>query len=220
MQSKWTIAAVVSGLIVIAPPALAQGITSAPSPEQIAGECQLSIVETPHLQLLNGLQHSDDEPFCGLHFKNNEHMAVGGIGVLFYPRQIETDNNYGIGFSRSSDNPDKWRFDGTSDVLLESRIVKRNFTQRQDGEETLLVGHQLLRGKMPNGGSTELPGIRILRLMPQFVVSVEMNFEPMTDELSVKSYRQRYDAVSRELIEVVKSLRPTPGQPGPTVRQP
>ncbi|WP_374603580.1 hypothetical protein [Niveibacterium sp.] len=131
---------------------------------------------------------------------------------------MDNDDNYAVGFSRSHEDPDEWRFEGTSDVLLESRIVKRSFNVQRDRDETLLVGHQRLRGKMPNGGITDLPGIRVLRLTPQFVISVEMNFEPMTSELSVKAYQQRYDAISRELVEMVKSLRPTPGRSGPTVR--
>jgi len=218
MRTKRTTAVIAIGLLAITAQVQAQESSAALSPEKIAGECQVSIAETTHLKLLNGLQHIEDEPFCGIHFKSNDRVAVGGIGMLFYPRQLEKDDNYGIGFSHSRESPDTWRFDGTSDLLLDSRIIKRTFTQQHDGQETLLIGHQLLRGKMPNGGITEVPGIRILRLTPQFVISVEMNFEPMTSELSVKAYQQRYDAISRELVEIVKSLRPTPGQSGPTVR--
>ncbi len=219
MRIKRTTAVIAIGLLAITAQAPAQETDAALSPEKIAGECQVSIAETPHLKLLNGLQHAEDEPFCGMHFKNNEHVAVGGIAVLFYPRQLEKDDNYGIGFSRSGESQDKWRFDGTSDLLLDSRIIKRSFTQQHDGPETLLVGHQLLRGKMPNGGVTELPGVRILRLTPMFVISVEMNFEPMTAELSMKAYQQRLDVITSELVDVVKSVRPTPGVSGPTIRK-
>ncbi|MCX9154796.1 hypothetical protein OPU71_01510 [Niveibacterium sp. 24ML] len=134
-------------------------------------------------------------------------------------RDLDTDENYGLGFVRATGEREQWKFEGTSDLLLDSHILKRSFTQVQSGDETLLVGRQLLRGKMPNGGVTELPGIRILRIAPQFVISAQMNFQPMTGGLSVKAYQQRLDAVSQELIDIVKSIRPTPGQPGPTVRQ-
>ena len=199
----------------------AQDAGPPPTPDTIAGECQVSIVETPHMSIEKFFRNNEVPASCDIEFKDQWRISAGrsGIGLLIYPRNLESDDNY-IGFSRLHEKADQWRFDGTADLLLASRIVKHTFSQQQDGEGTLLVGHQLLRGKMPNGGITELPGIRILRLTPQFVMSVEMNFEPMTSELSGKAYQQRYDAISRELVEIVKSLRPTPGKPGPTVRQP
>ena len=50
------------------------------------------------------------------------------------------------------------------------------------------------------------------------MVSVELNFQPPYYEKQNKGYKQLREAVSQELVEIVKSVQATPGVPGPTVR--
>lgn len=218
MLKQWLCAILVAGSLTAM--AQEQAGSVLPSLDEVAGRCQASIIETPNLKLKEAIPDMGREPYCSIRFKSKEHVTGESISVLFYPRKMDMDDKYGMGFLRIPDKPGQWHFVGTGDVLLESRILKRHFTHENNGDEELLVGHQLLRGKMPNGGVTELPGIRILRLTPQFAISVELDYEPMTSELSVKAYEQRLDMFNRELVEIVRSLRPTPGNPGPTVRQP
>ena len=74
--------------------------------------------------------------------------------------------------------------------------------------------------KTTEGGPIELLGIRVLRLTPQYVVSVELNFDGPYYNQTAKGYKQLRKTVSRELVEIAKSVAPTPGQPGPSVRNP
>lgn len=219
MLKKWLwIFLTASGLL-----ATAQAQDSQPqatvSPKEVAGQCQVSLVETAHLKMKQFFRNSSMfSSSCDVDFKDKEKVSIGEIGIIFSPRDMDLANNYAVGFERNQDKPEQWFFEGTINILLKSRFLKRSFTHKKEGDEELLVGHQLIRGEMPNGGITELPGIRILRLTPQFVIIVEQDFEPMTSELSVKTYKQRLDTYSRELVEIVKGIQPTPGQSGPTVR--
>lgn len=199
----------------------AQEVPATPSPKEVAGQCRVSFIETPHLKLKEYFKNDSMlTSSCDIRFKSQGDVVIGELGLLFYPRNKNLDDEVSLGFSRVPGQPGQWRFEGTKEILSEGLIIERSFTQEKTGEEVLLVGHQLQRGTMPSGGITELPGIRILRLTPQFAISVDLNFEPMTTGLSVKAYKQRLETTSQELVEIVKGLQPTPGQAGPTVRLP
>lgn len=221
MLKKWLWIILTAGGLLAAAQAQDSQTQATASPEEVAGECQVSLVETAHLTIDRKRVSRDNdkiEPSCAIHFISKEKVTNEMIGFIFSPRRMDLDNEYAAGFERSPDKPDQWLFEGRKDVLYKSRFLKRSFTHAKEGDDDLLVGHQLVHGYSVQGGLFDLPGIHILRLTPQFAISVELNFSPMSDELSVEAYKQRLDTYSRELVEIVKSIQPTPGQSGPTIR--
>lgn len=183
--------------------------------QEYFAKCLLSIQETVHLKLGKSTGYADN-PFCsiGLTFPNN--LFIESRAPLFVSGKGGYKSSEGeIGFKQ--DQNGKWAFNGT-DLLLSSKMLKTSFTQKQSGSETLLVGYQLIRGNIAQGGPITVPGIRILRVTPEFVVSVELNFQPTHYEKQTKGYKQLREAVSKELVDIVKSVQLEPDAAGPTVR--
>ena len=184
-------------------------------------KCQFTIRETEHLKLKAETSWEDaDQESCSIHLKPTNDFAFSGTISLFVVsmNHYEAERSSGVvGFIQASCG--KWMFQGT-ELLLSPKFLKKTFTQEQNGNETLLVGHQIVRGLSPNGGSIDIPGIRILRINPSFVTSLEANFNflPSAKPSFIKGYMQLYDAFNKELVEIVKSVRVTPGVPGPTAK--
>ena len=186
-----------------------------PFQQEYFAKCQLSIQETGHLKHGKSTGCTDN-PFCsiGLMFPNNLFIEPRASVFVFGKGLLEREGNE-VGFIQGKNG--SWSFAGT-DLLLSSKMLKTSFTQEQSGSETVLVGYQLIRGNIAQGGPITLPGIRILRITPEFVVSVELNFQPTHYEKQNKGYKQLREAVSKELVDVVKSVQLEPGTAGPTVR--
>lgn len=180
------------------------------------GQCQFSIQETVHLKLKNTSNGSREYSYCSIYFDFPRGLiSDAGISVFVFGKGLLESEGNEVGFIQ--DKSGSWSFAGT-DLLLSSKMLKTSFTQEQSGSETLLVGYQLIRGNIAQGGPITLPGIRILRITPEFVVSVELNFQPLHYEKQNKGYKQLREAVSKELVDIVKSVQLEPGTAGPTVR--
>lgn len=196
---------------------------AAPLKPEAFGRCQFSVVQTGHAKIREGAGTSTEYVYCSIRLLlpldiTNEFARVSIIGVGLHERkkiarenQGETDNGF------SQDDSGRWHFYGT-DLLLDSKMLKTSFTEEHSGDETLLVGQQLIKGNIAQGGPISVPGIRILRITPEFVASVELNFQPLHYEKQNKGYKQLREAVSKELVEIVKSIQFEPGVAGPTVR--
>ena len=186
--------------------------------QEVFAKCEFSIQKTAHLALAEKSKGIRDRPTCFIDFELPYQLSpeLRASVFVFAPEIFYGDRwAYGKGFIQDSGG--NWFFQGT-DLLLSSKMLKTSFTEEHIGEETLLVGHQLIKGNVAQGGPITVPGIRILRITPQFVVSVELNFQPLHYEKQTKGYKQLREAVSQELVEIVKSVQITPGIPGPTVR--
>lgn len=181
------------------------------------------MVETMHAKVLENAGKSAEYAYCSIHPVLPSNTTVEFPSIFIFGRGLyereklthrsegETDNGF------IQDDSGHWRFPGTN-LLLNSKMLKTSFTEERNGAETLLVGQQLIKGNIAQGGPISVPGIRILRITPEFVVSVELNFQPLHYEKQNKGYKQLREAVSRELVDIVKSIQVTPGIPGPTVR--
>ncbi|WP_428828241.1 hypothetical protein ACLIKD_10220 [Azonexus sp. IMCC34842] len=184
---------------------------------EVFGACEFSILETMHLKLGKGSGYSES-PFCSIGLAFSGTLFIEARASVFVVRTEKYEANRegkGVGFVEDADS--RWTFQGT-DLLLDSKMLKTSFTEEHIGDETLLVGHQLIKGNIAQGGPITVPGIRILRITPEYVVSVELNFEPLHYEKQTKGYKQLREAVSQELVEIVKSVQITPGVSGPTAR--
>jgi hypothetical protein len=181
------------------------------------GNCEASLLETRNLKLGESERNTGAHTVCYIDLKSTTNVSGERISLIFSPTSRIKDNCCIAGFVRNE--KEQWQFEGNN-ALLESRFLKRTFKQEQTGDELLLIGTQLLRGKNAQGGLMDMPGMSVLRITPQFVISVELNFQPAHYEKQTKGYKELREAVSQELVEIVKSIQPTPGQPGPTVRQP
>lgn len=179
-------------------------------------QCQFSIQKSHHLDMRTTSNGSGEDSYCAIHLgipsgvflEASASVIVSGKGLF------EKDGN-DVGFSQDTNG--KWAFAGT-DLLLSSKMLKASFMQELSESETLLVGYQLIRGNIAQGGPITVPGIRILRIAPEFLVSVELNFQPTHYEQQNKGYKQLREAVSKELVDIVKSVQFAPGAAGPTVR--
>lgn len=187
-------------------------------PQEIFLRCTFSVETPTHLVLKEDSGGSRNRPTCFLEF-GLPHAISPELGVSILIMGIEIFKgdrfSYGNGFVQGSSGD--WHFQGT-ELLLSPKILKTSFTEERNGDETLLVGHQLIKGNIAQGGPISVPGIRILRITQKFVVSVDLNFQPLHYEKQNKGYRQLREAVSRELVDIVRSVQITPGVPGPTVR--
>lgn len=185
------------------------------SNSDLFGKCQFSLMTTKNLSLGKSTGHSE-EPYCsiGLSFPRNLFSDTRAAVFVFGTRQLEKDGN-GVGFSQ--DSKGNWSFKGT-ELLLSPKMLKTSFTKEQCDDETILVGYQSIRGSIAQGGPITVPGIRILRITPKFVASVQLNFQPSHYEKQTKGYKQLRESVSKELVDLVKSIQATHGTPGPTIR--
>jgi hypothetical protein len=183
------------------------------------GECHFSIREINNLRLANSSYGSTEGGYCWIGLKSLKrlHGDTGDIAVLIQgKRWFDSNQDQGkSGFWRAQNG--HWMFKGT-ELLLSPEMLNTSFTEERSGNETLLVGYQLIKGNIAQGGPISVPGIRILRITPEFVVSVELNFQPLHYEKQNKGYKQLREAVSRELVDIVRSVQFTPGAPGPTLR--
>lgn len=187
-------------------------------PQETFLKCTFSVEKSAHLVLKENSGGNRNRPTCFLEFGLPYGLSPElGVSVLIMgPEIFKGDRfSYGNGFIQGSDGD--WRFQGT-ELLLSPKMLRTSFTEERNGDETLLVGQQLIKGNIAQGGPISVPGIRILRITPDFVVSVDLNFQPLHYEKQTKGYKQLREAVSQELVEIVKSVQITLGIPGPTVR--
>lgn len=196
---------------------------AAPLKPNIFGLCQFSIMETMHAKVQENTGRSAEYAYCSIHPLLPKNITVEFPSIFISGRGLyerekfahrnegETDNGF------IQDDNGRWSFLGTN-ILINSKMLKTSFTEERNGDETLLVGHQLIKGNIAQGGPISVPGIRILRITPEFVVSVDLNFQPLHYEKQNKGYKQLREAVSRELVDIVRSVQITPGVPGPTIR--
>jgi len=189
---------------------------SEPLQQEVFAKCEFAIQRTEHLALRGNARGNHDRPTCFINFDLPYDLSPElSVSVfIFGPNVFDGDRwAYGIGFIQ--DSMGNWHFQGT-DLLLDSKMLKTSFTEEHSGDETMLVGQQLIKGNIAQGGPISVPGIRILRITPEFVVSVELNFQPLHYEKQNKGYKQLREAVSKELVDVVKSVQLEPGTAGPT----
>ncbi len=187
-------------------------------PQETFLKCTFSVEKSTHLVLKEDSGGSRNRPTCFLEFGLPHGLSPElGVSILIMGAEIFKGDrfSYGNGFAQGADGD--WHFQGT-ELLLSPKMLKTSFTEEHNGDETLLVGLQLIKGNIAQGGPISVPGIRILRITPEFVVSVELNFQPLHYEKQNKGYKQLREAVSLELVDVVKSVQVTPGAKGPTVR--
>lgn len=185
------------------------------------GQCQFSIQKLVNLNLKDTSYGSAADSYCSIKFDFPRGLIsdvgitvfVLGKGLFELERQNEGQSYSGF----AQDDRGNWHFQGT-ELLLSPKMLKTSFTEEHHEDETLLVGNQLIKGNISQGGPISVPGIRILRITPEFVVSVELNFQPLHYEKQNKGYKQLREVVSRELEDIVKSVQVTPGVRGPTVR--
>jgi hypothetical protein len=204
----------------------ADQINTKPNANNPFDKCQFSIRETEHLKLKIGASWADSEQHtCVIETKQTNNNVLNPQPAIFIigSDQYEAERTSGaiVGFIQGENG--KWTFQGNAYWLLSPKFLKRTFTQDQTGGETLLVGKQIVRGSPPNankGGYMDLPATMILRITPEFVVSLEagFNFMPTAKPSFVKDYPQLYEAYNKELVEIVKSVQPAPGIAGPYVR--
>lgn len=186
--------------------------------QDVFAKCQFAIQETAHLKLSENSSGDNERPHCFIGLMRPDNLfvdALTDIRIFGKALYAANRNSYDVGFSQDTNG--KWAFAGT-DLLLSSKMLKASFMQELSESETLLVGYQLIRGNIAQGGPITVPGIRILRIAPEFLVSVELNFQPTHYEKQNKDYKQLREAVSKELVDIVKSVQFAPGAAGPTVR--
>lgn len=192
-----------------------------PLAQEAFGQCQFSIQKLVHLKLRETSYGSAEDSYCAINFDFPRGLiSDAGITIFLFGKGLFELERRSEGQSTSGfaqDDRGRWHFQGT-ELLLSPKMLKTSFTEERDGEETLLVGEQLIKGNISQGGPISVPGIRILRIAPQFVVSVDLNFQPLHYEKQNKGSKQLREAVSRELVDIVRSVQITPGVPGPTVR--
>ena len=196
---------------------------SAPLIPDTFGRCQFAVSESKQARISDRVSRNGEYAYCSIHLSlpsdlSNESATLFVVGRGLFERenlehQMQGTTNNGF----YHDDSRRWQFRGT-DLLLASKMLKTSFSEEHIGEETLLVGNQLIKGNIAQGGPITVPGIRILRITPQFVVSVELNFQPLHYEKQTRGYKQLREVVSQELVEIVKSVQVTPGVSGPTVR--
>jgi hypothetical protein len=180
--------------------------------------CQFSIRQGEHIKLAANSTWDAARKYCFIGLTPLPRNVVSGsidAYVIDIDRYKTDDNSSYAGFFQKPNG--KWAFQGT-EVLLSPEFLKRTFIQEQGGDETLLIGHQVIRGISRNGGSIIMPGLRILRINPVFVVSLEANFDfpPSSSTPLMKDYTKPYETLNKELVDIVKSIRITPNVPGPS----
>jgi hypothetical protein len=184
----------------------------------IFDKCQFSIRQGKHIKLATNSTWDAARKYCFIGLTPLPRNAFSGsidayvIDINRY--KTEPDSNY-AGFFQKPNG--EWVFQGT-ELLLSPKFLKRTFIREQSGDETLMIGYQLIQGISQNGGLTVMPGLRILRINPAFLVSLEANFNlpPSSSPPLRKDYSKPYEALKKELVEMVKSIRITPNVPGPT----
>ena len=86
------------------------------SPKEIAGQCQISLIETPHLKLSRS--EGDTDGACFIYLKSKEKVSAEQISLIFAPiSHVESEEGDCciVGFERNRDKPYQWRFVGTKD---------------------------------------------------------------------------------------------------------
>lgn len=58
-------------------------------------------------------------------------------------------------------------------------ILRTFFTEVSVGDDVILIGDQLLKGNVAQGGPITLHGIRTLRVPPEFALSLELNLQSL-----------------------------------------
>ncbi|RDS78727.1 hypothetical protein DWU98_21425 [Dyella monticola] len=70
------------------------------------------------------------------------------------------------------------------------------------GEDLVLVGRQIERSKDQAGTLLALEGVRILRITPSYLVSIDMPFQP-------SSPKEARDDIIKDMINLVESVHVT-----------
>lgn len=112
---------------------------------------------------------------------------------------VDVDGNAAAaGFKQGAQG---WSFAGFRSGSEPSGYDKLDTAQAKDGDDLLLTGTQREATTTPHGDNVVLPGISLLRIAPDFLVSVQLAFDPSTPE-AVQA------AVGQELDQVVRGIRP------------
>lgn len=206
----------------ISTPSSADATTATRLPSESFGQCQFSIVETEHIKLEAASDGSSEYSYCQISLSIPSDLSGEPLDVTILDRgQHESkmaakmkDGMTENGFIQEANS--EWRFLGTEFLLPPTKMLSTDLIVEKINDETVLVGHQLLRGYISQGGPIRVPGIRILRITPTFSVRAALNFHAIDSERS--SRKQLREAVSKELVDVVKSVQHHLGLKGPTGR--
>lgn len=194
------------GLLVGVIPVGAQGFDQKYSDQLVFSKCDFLTERTTHL-VREASKAYNDRRTCFISFSLPFGLSPElKMTIFVFGHDVFNGDrlSYGNGFIQNSKG--QWFFRGT-EFLIDPEILETSFTEERISGETLLVGHQLIKGKVSQGGPIVLPGIRILRITPLFVVSAELNFQPLHYEKQNLGYKQLREEVSKELVNVVKSIR-------------
>lgn len=203
-------------------PASADANSAARLPSEAFGQCQFSIVETEHVKLETASDGSSEYSYCDVSLSipsglSGEPLDISILDRGVHESKLEAKMKDGLtenGFVSGKNGT--WLFLGTEFLLPPSKMLSTSLIDENIDGETILVGHQLLRGYISQGGPIRVPGIRILRITPVFTIRVSLNFHSIDSERPMR--KRLREAVSKELVDVIKSVQYRPGLKGPTVR--
>jgi len=191
-------------------------------PPESFGQCQFSLMETEHIKLEAGSDGSSKYSYCHISLSippglSGEPLDIAILARAIYESELKSKMKDGVtenGFVLETNG--KWLFRGTEFLLPPTKMLTTSLVEENIDGETILVGHQLLSGYISQGGPLKVPGIRIVRITPNFAVRVSLNFHSINNErIAQKRLRE---AVSKEIVDVVKSVHYRPGMRGPTVQ--
>lgn len=191
-------------------------------PPESFGQCQFSLMETKHIKLEAESDGSSRYSYCHISLSippnmSGEPLDITILARTIYESELKSKMKDGVtenGFVLEKNG--KWLFRGTEFLLPPTKILSTSLIEENIDGEIVLVGHQLLSGHISQGGPLKVPGIRIVRITPNFAIRVSLNFHSIDNE-SIAKKRLR-EAVSKEIIDVVKSVHYRPGMRGPTVQ--
>jgi hypothetical protein len=185
------------------------------STEGVFEKCEFLIQEAKHIKVRNWLG-GGGHPICSIDIRDLTRLIAEDIPDFFiidFNFFSKNSPDYGVGFIQNSKG--RWVFKGSIGALGDpQKILKTSFSEEHIYNEIVLIGYQLLKGFTQKGDPITLPGTRILRITKEFAVSAEVDFLPDY----TKGDKQLREAVSKELVDIVKSVQMTSGIPGPTVR--
>ena len=185
--------------------------------EDAFAKCQFSIHPTHNLTISEKWHGYREDLFCSIEIDHPDNLFLESTAkISIFSNEKISDAAEQLGFKK--DLTGKWYYQGNSPFLINPQIIKKSFSQKITDEEILLVGQQLTKGYVSQGGPITSPGIQILRITKNFLVTIDLNFQDTSYEKKVAGYKQLRELITKELIDLVNSLKFEPKATMPLIK--
>lgn len=178
-----------------------------PVPQSAFDRCQFKFLDTAFFQHVTpktaGPNYRLDswDSGCNVHLTVNGFSLYGNVlGVSILDPEGLDKTVKSQGFYKSQEG--MWKFKGNPVGITFVSFKKLSFEERKTGNEVMLIGRQLERSKDQVGSTVVFETVRILRITPTYLVSVDV---PFADDTPIATR----DAALKDLINMVNSVHVT-----------